>query len=187
MGDILALLQRLKFRAELAKRCKAKNPKFTADEVLELIETLETKEEQRVNWFQMAQKLGEDLDAAEKRNAELEARTVTANVPDGYVLAPEKANLAMIRAGGKAAREYMEECGGNSPQVIYQAMLAAADGTGVNRITELTGKPAEEYQDDRDLQAAMIFLRETQADYQMEHWLKELRSRRAAGIGVKGE
>lgn len=37
---------------------------------------LEAKEEQRANWFQMAQKLGEDLDAAEKRIAELEARTV---------------------------------------------------------------------------------------------------------------
>lgn len=37
---------------------------------------LEAKEEQRANWFQMAQKLGEDLDAAEKRIAELEAREV---------------------------------------------------------------------------------------------------------------
>ncbi|EFR0180789.1 ead/Ea22-like family protein [Salmonella enterica] len=36
-----------------------------------LLDELETKEEQRANWFQMAQKLGEDLDAAEKRNAEL--------------------------------------------------------------------------------------------------------------------
>ncbi|EEO0307272.1 ead/Ea22-like family protein [Salmonella enterica] len=34
-----------------------------------LLDELETKEEQRANWFQMAQKLGEDLDAAEKRNA----------------------------------------------------------------------------------------------------------------------
>lgn len=29
-----------------------------------LVEALELKEEQRANWFQMAQKLGEDLDAA---------------------------------------------------------------------------------------------------------------------------
>ncbi|EJX1818780.1 ead/Ea22-like family protein [Salmonella enterica] len=35
-----------------------------------LLDELKTKEEQRANWFQMAQKLGEDLDAAEKRNAE---------------------------------------------------------------------------------------------------------------------
>ncbi|EPD6375331.1 hypothetical protein ACSC3Z_002051 [Citrobacter freundii] len=34
---------------------------------LSLLDELETKEEQRANWFQMAQKLGEDLDAAEKR------------------------------------------------------------------------------------------------------------------------
>lgn len=44
---------------------------------LALVEALELKEEQRANWFQMAQKLGEDLDAAEKRIAELESRTVT--------------------------------------------------------------------------------------------------------------
>lgn len=42
------------------------------DNVLALVEALDLKEEQRANWFQMAQKLGEDLDAAEKRNAELE-------------------------------------------------------------------------------------------------------------------
>ena len=45
--------------------------------VLALVEALELKEEQRANWSQMAQKLGEDLDAAEKRIAELESRTVT--------------------------------------------------------------------------------------------------------------
>ncbi|HCB0645423.1 TPA: ead/Ea22-like family protein [Klebsiella variicola subsp. variicola] len=39
-----------------------------------LVEALERKEEQRANWSQMAQKLGEDLDAAEKRLAELEAQ-----------------------------------------------------------------------------------------------------------------
>ncbi|EON6526460.1 ead/Ea22-like family protein [Salmonella enterica subsp. enterica serovar Salford] len=39
-----------------------------------LLDELETKEEQRANWFQMAQKLGEDLDAAEKRIAELESK-----------------------------------------------------------------------------------------------------------------
>ncbi|HAU5636073.1 ead/Ea22-like family protein [Citrobacter amalonaticus] len=39
--------------------------------VLALLDELETKEEQRANWFQMAEKLGADLDAAEKRIAEL--------------------------------------------------------------------------------------------------------------------
>ncbi|EBW7177904.1 ead/Ea22-like family protein [Salmonella enterica] len=68
---------------------------------LSLLDELDVKEEQRANWFQMAQKLGEDLDAAERhiaetnrlnaeltarietmdrRIAELEARTVT--LPD---------------------------------------------------------------------------------------------------------
>lgn len=55
-----------------------------------LVEALELKEEQRANWFQMAQKLGENLDAAEKRIAELESRTVTVKLasrrlPSDYV------------------------------------------------------------------------------------------------------
>ncbi|HAT7555815.1 TPA: ead/Ea22-like family protein [Citrobacter freundii] len=58
---------------ETAKR----NAEFIAaanpDTVLALLDELETKEEQRANWFQMAQKLGEDLDAAENRIAELSA------------------------------------------------------------------------------------------------------------------
>ncbi|EAY9565138.1 ead/Ea22-like family protein [Salmonella enterica] len=37
------------------------------------LDELDVKEEQRANWFQMAQKLGEDLDAAERRVAELES------------------------------------------------------------------------------------------------------------------
>lgn len=37
---------------------------------LSLLDELDVKEEQRANWFQMAQKLGEDFDAAEKRIAE---------------------------------------------------------------------------------------------------------------------
>ena len=49
---------------------------------LALLDELETKEEQRTNWFQMAQKLGEDLDASEKRIAELEARTLSQAATD---------------------------------------------------------------------------------------------------------
>lgn len=41
--------------------------------VLALLDELEAKEEQRANWFQMAEKLGADLDAAKRRIAELEA------------------------------------------------------------------------------------------------------------------
>lgn len=57
--------------------------------VLALVEALELKGEQRANWFQMAQKLGEDLDAAEKRIAEMESRTVTVKLPD--IMPPEAA------------------------------------------------------------------------------------------------
>lgn len=56
------------WREEDAKYIALANPA----NILALVEALELKEEQRANWSQMAQKLGEDLDAAEKRIAELE-------------------------------------------------------------------------------------------------------------------
>lgn len=49
----------------------------TAQAVISLLDELELKTEQRANWCAMAKKLGEDLDAAEKRIAELETREVT--------------------------------------------------------------------------------------------------------------
>lgn len=87
MTDITRLIQEMKAAAEKAKHAgEAPVMPFDTristlneyqltvcpDNVLALVEALELKEEQRANWFQMAQKLGEDLDAAEKRNAELE-------------------------------------------------------------------------------------------------------------------
>lgn len=75
MTDITELAQSLKRRATSAKEF-GESLYVKADDVLAMVEALECKEEQRANWFQMAQKLGEDLDAAEKRIAELESRTV---------------------------------------------------------------------------------------------------------------
>ncbi|WP_445446589.1 ead/Ea22-like family protein [Citrobacter freundii] len=82
--------------------------------VLALLDELETKEEQRANWFQMAQKLGEDLDIAEKRIAELEAREVavkqfddfqivhygaTEDYAKGYIDCQNNYNKALTAAG----------------------------------------------------------------------------------------
>ncbi|WP_404684490.1 ead/Ea22-like family protein [Raoultella terrigena] len=79
--NILALVEALENSEsrlhEVAVACA------TAEQALGL------KEEQRANWFQMAQKLGEDLDAAENRIAELESRTVTVKLPD--IMPPEAA------------------------------------------------------------------------------------------------
>lgn len=47
-------------------------------------------------------------------------------IPDGWALVPTRATIEMVRAGAAAAKEYMEETGGNSPRVIYSAMIAAA-------------------------------------------------------------
>ena len=71
MTDITELAQSLKRRATSAKEF-GESLYVKADDVLAMVEALERKEEQRANWFQMAQKLGEDLDSAEKRITELE-------------------------------------------------------------------------------------------------------------------
>ena len=71
MTDITELAQSLKRRAASANEF-GESLYVKADNVLAVVEALELKEEQRANWFHMAQKLGNNLDAAEKRIAELE-------------------------------------------------------------------------------------------------------------------
>lgn len=67
--------------AEFVVACRPEN-------VLALIAALELKEEQRANWFQIAQRLGEEMDAAEKRIVELEAsKQPTNEVVDQVCLA----------------------------------------------------------------------------------------------------
>ncbi len=72
MTDITRLLASLKRRSAHAKEFGDDITFVKLKDIDALVEALERKEEQRANWFQMAQKLGEDLDAAEKRIAELE-------------------------------------------------------------------------------------------------------------------
>lgn len=61
-----------------------------AEQLAALIAALEQKEEQRANWFRMAQKLGEDMDEAEKRIAELEAKKPAAFRTDGGDIGSER-------------------------------------------------------------------------------------------------
>ncbi|WP_052767417.1 hypothetical protein [Klebsiella aerogenes] len=71
MTDINRLIASLKRRSAHAKKFGDSITFVKLEDIDALVEALELKEEQRANWFQMAQKLGDDLDAAEKRNAEL--------------------------------------------------------------------------------------------------------------------
>ena len=48
------------------------------------------------------------------------------SVPDGWKLVPVVANAVQIMAASLAAKQYFNECGWNSPSVIYCAMLTAA-------------------------------------------------------------
>ncbi|EMX0763170.1 ead/Ea22-like family protein [Citrobacter freundii] len=125
---------------ETAKR----NAEFIAaanpSTVLALLDELETKEEQRANWFQMAQKLGEDLDAAEKRIAEhnFENRLLANADRDIKALRERIAELEAVREVFLRAKALMYQSGGapieNSLNPIdawlYDAELIAA-GIGV--------------------------------------------------------
>ncbi|ELF9931163.1 ead/Ea22-like family protein [Salmonella enterica] len=109
-----------------------------------LLDELETKEEQRANWFQMAQKLGEDLDAAEKRNAEqreyyegviadgskriaeLEARTVVVKQFDDF-------QIVHYGATEDYAKGYID-CQSNYNKAIYAAGIKVKGG-GVRWLT----------------------------------------------------
>ena len=79
MTDITELAQSMKRRAASANEF-GESLYVKADNVLAVVEALELKEEQRANWFQIAQKLGEDLDAAEKRNAESESSGIAPGI-----------------------------------------------------------------------------------------------------------
>ncbi|HCT6432843.1 hypothetical protein B6J05_21875 [Klebsiella quasipneumoniae] len=81
MTDITDLAQ---LRAELSNPANGSKDHLRKLALL-LVEALERKEEQRANWFQMAQKLGENLDTAEKRIAELESRSVKLS-PELYTI-----------------------------------------------------------------------------------------------------
>ena len=65
------------------------------------------------------------LRAIEALRAALEQREV-GQEPAGFKLTPLKPTPEMVDAGVDAAREYFEIMGGNSPTVIYRAMLSAA-------------------------------------------------------------
>ena len=67
-----------------------------------------------------------DPDAAELIAAKFAAALAQAGAPDGWQLVPAEPNADQIMAAARAAKRYMDECGGNSPAMIYRAMLAAA-------------------------------------------------------------
>jgi hypothetical protein len=66
-----------------------------------------------------------ERDTLRARLAEIEPRPVPA-IPDGWRLVPKKLTQEMRAEFVRAAREYMREYGGNSPEVMYEAAVAAA-------------------------------------------------------------
>ncbi|EIX9711333.1 ead/Ea22-like family protein [Klebsiella pneumoniae] len=97
-----------------------------------LVEALERKGEQRANWFQMAQKLGENLDTAEKRIAELESRSVKLPKPknsdQGWKIDPEFINKVQDAIGYDDTCECWE---GTPSMELVEAVLLAAAGIKV--------------------------------------------------------
>ncbi|EOV6089885.1 hypothetical protein [Klebsiella aerogenes] len=64
MTDITRLLASLKRRSAHAKEFGHDVLFVKLEDIDALLEALKTKEDQRANWFQMAQKLGDELDVA---------------------------------------------------------------------------------------------------------------------------
>ncbi len=103
--------------------------------MLALLDELETKEEQRANWFRMAQKLGEDLDTAERLIAELDQRLIeyagiaTREARRVAELEARKVNLSKLSVGevmhmSGFSRDYAEGwCAGND-NVIHEIRTA---------------------------------------------------------------
>ena len=117
MADINRLLTSLKRRLAHAKEFGHDVLFLKLEDIGALVEALETKEDQRANWFQMAQKLGEDLDAAEKRNAELESRTVKL---------PKRSVGEVMHMSG-FSRDYAEGwCAGNDNAICEIQQLGLA-------------------------------------------------------------
>ena len=116
MTDITRLLASLKRRSAHAKEFGDSITFVKLEDLDALIEAVELKEEQRANWFQMAQKLGEDLDAAEKRIAELEsklANPVQLPKTNGYWTETEKAYEEAITLAKRQIRLAGFRCEGD--------------------------------------------------------------------------
>lgn len=106
MTDITRLLASLKRRSAHAKDFGDDVTFVKLEDLDVLVEALETKEEQRANWFQMSQKLGEDLDTAEICITELESRIVTVKLP--------KRSVGEVMHMSGFSRDYAEGwCAGN--------------------------------------------------------------------------
>lgn len=71
------------------------------------LDELEAKEEERANWFQMAEKLGAELDAAERRIAELEA--VKCKLSDSKLLSLAKDIVENLVDTGSSEPEYTQQ------------------------------------------------------------------------------
>ncbi|HCU0655029.1 hypothetical protein [Klebsiella quasipneumoniae] len=112
MTDVTELAQ---LRAELSNPANGSKDHLRKLALL-LVVALERKEEQRANWFQMAQKLGEDLDVAEKRIAELEsklANPVQLPKTNGYWTEQEKAYEEAITLAKRQIRVAGFRCEGD--------------------------------------------------------------------------
>ncbi|EAT6911779.1 ead/Ea22-like family protein [Salmonella enterica subsp. diarizonae] len=88
---------------------------------LSLLDELDVKEEQRANWFQMAQKLGEDLDAAERHIAETDhdnaELTTRIELMDRRIAELERSETQLINE-----RDYTE----SALNAAYKAVMGQA-------------------------------------------------------------
>lgn len=124
---------------DMPKTQKSRNAKFIAlanpANVKLLVEALELKEEQRANWFQMAQKLGDELDVTEKRIAELESAL---EVSQGDLSDTEDAMHLWAERAKKAESELESRAVTVEP---FRSFVTDADLAALHRFAECCDDP----------------------------------------------
>ncbi|MBA3175163.1 ead/Ea22-like family protein [Salmonella enterica] len=158
------------------------------------LDELDVKEEQRANWFQMAQKLGEDLDAAERRVAELDQRLIEY----AGIATREARRVAELEDENEYVRWRFKESDLLFAMLLITMRAAViekehgeGDRAAMDWIINKLAGPGE-FAPESETDAQAYFNRESEiidSEFSacMDFFMKRNERLRAAGIKVKGE
>lgn len=130
MGEAIDAAVEMIERLEAAEKSDAESIAMyrkARDERDELRAKIETAENDAAHQKALAASALRVAEGWERKCGELRAKVeATPTIPEGWKLVPIEPTMKMARACASASRAYMQEYGGNSPQVMWAAMLAAA-------------------------------------------------------------
>lgn len=159
-----------------------------------LLDELETKEERRANWFRMAQKLGDDLDTAERLIAELDKRLIEY----AGIATREAHRVAELEDENEYVRWRFKESDLLFAMLLITMRAAViekehgeGDRAAMDWIINKLAGPGE-FAPESETDAQAYFNRESEiidSEFSacMDFFMKRNERLRAAGIKVKGE